>query len=157
VTVADDDLFAPPGSAPGSPGPRVPAAGGGPGPAAGPAPVPGPGPAPVPAPGPGAEPGSDRATGPGFAAETYYAPGWQPPRPRTEPLAVASMIVSVASLVLCVGLPGIVGLVLGIVALNQVLRDGTRGKGFAIAGIAVGAVGTVLLGLILLGLAADGV
>jgi hypothetical protein len=135
VTVADDDLVAPPGSAPGSPGPRVPAAGGGPGPAAGPAPVPGPGPAPVPAPGPGAEPGSDRATGPGFAAETYYAPGWQPPRPRTEPLAVASVP---AGAVL-----GPVGIGLGAAALSRVRAQGTRGRGLAVVGMALGAAATL--------------
>ena len=54
------------------------------------------------------------------------------------------MIVSIASLVLCAGFPGLVGLVLGIVALNQVMRDGTRGRGPAAPGIAAGAVGTAL-------------
>ncbi|MBD5785147.1 DUF4190 domain-containing protein [Cellulosimicrobium terreum] len=91
--------------------------------------------------------------GPAGSYSGYPVP-YAPPTP-TNGLAVASMIVSVASLVLCIGLPGIVGLVLGIVALNQVLRDGKKGKGFAIAGIAVGAVGTILLMLFLIGLAMD--
>jgi hypothetical protein len=70
--------------------------------------------------------------------------------PRTNGLALASMIVSIASLVVCAGFPGIIGLVLGIVALNQVMRDGTRGRGFAVTGIVVGAVATAFAMLIVL-------
>ncbi|WP_435738268.1 DUF4190 domain-containing protein [Cellulosimicrobium sp. PMB13] len=105
---------------------------------------------------------------PGYPSPGYPPPGYGPAYPGaygqpygpvtpTSGLAVASMVVSVASLVLCLGLTGVVGLVLGIVALNQVMRDGKRGKGFAIAGIAVGAVGTVVLGLLLVGIVSDGV
>jgi len=61
------------------------------------------------------------------------------------------MIVSIASLVICAGFPGIVGLVLGIVGLNQVMRDGLRGRGFAITGIVVGAVATAFAMLIVVG------
>jgi hypothetical protein len=48
------------------------------------------------------------------------------------------MWTSIGGIVTC-GLAGIVGLVLGIVALNQIKRDGTAGRGMAIAGIVVGA------------------
>ncbi|MCO7273925.1 DUF4190 domain-containing protein [Cellulosimicrobium cellulans] len=78
-----------------------------------------------------------------------YGSAYTPP-PRTNGLALASMIVSIASLVVCAGFPGIVGLVLGIVALNQVMRDGTRGRGFAVTGIVVGAVCTAFAMLIVL-------
>lgn len=92
---------------------------------------------------------------PGFPPGYGPQPGWQPtpswdasfaPPPRQNGLALASMITSLAGLLLCM-VPGIVGLVLGIVALQQIGRDGTTGRGFAITGIAVGAVGTAFVAL----------
>jgi len=89
---------------------------------------------------------------PGYPAG-YGQPGWPPapawnvsfaPPPRQNGLALASMITSLAGLAFCL-LPGVVGLVLGIVALQQISRDGTTGRGFAIAGITVGAVETALV------------
>ena len=92
---------------------------------------------------------------PGYAAQGYAAPGYPgafvpsyAPLAPTNGLAVASMVVSVASLFLCLGLTGVVGLVLGIVALHQCRRDGTRGVGFATAGIVVGAIGTLALAIL---------
>jgi len=67
-----------------------------------------------------------------------YAPGYPGPQ-RRNGLAVASMWTSIGGIVTC-GLAGFVGLVLGIVALHQIRRDGTAGRGMAIAGIVVGAV-----------------
>lgn len=72
---------------------------------------------------------------PGYA-EPYYAPGWQPPRPRTEPIAVASLVTALLGL-------GPVALVLGLVARRRIATRGTRGRGLAIAGIVLGALGTV--------------
>ena len=72
---------------------------------------------------------------PGYA-EPYYAPGWQPPRPRTEPTAVAALVTGVLAL-------GPVALVLGLVARRRVARRGTRGGGLAVAGIVLGALGTL--------------
>ncbi len=93
---------------------------------------------------------SGYAGSPGYGAyPPPYGSTYTPP-PRTNGLALASMIVSIASLVVCAGFPGIVGLVLGIVALNQVMRDGTRGRGFAVTGIVVGAVCTAFAMLIVL-------
>ena len=93
-------------------------------------------------------PAAPSAYGSPYPAPGYPgAYGYTPP-PRTNGLALASMIVSIASLVLCAGFPGVVGLVLGIVALNQVMRDGTRGRGFAITGIVVGAVCTAFAMLV---------
>ncbi|MFH6691375.1 DUF4190 domain-containing protein, partial [Cellulosimicrobium funkei] len=101
-------------------------------------------------PGYAAPPGPAAYPAPGYGGypPPYGAP-YAPP-PRTNGLALASMIVSIASLVLCAGFPGLVGLVLGIVALNQVMRDGTRGRGFAVTGIVVGAVGTAFAMLVVL-------
>ena len=69
--------------------------------------------------------------------EPYYAPGWQTPRPPTDPLAIASLATAVVGL-------GPVGIGLGIAALLRTRRLGTRGHGLALAGIVVGAVWTLV-------------
>nr|WP_225443727.1 DUF4190 domain-containing protein [Lolliginicoccus lacisalsi] len=63
---------------------------------------------------------------------------------RTNGLAIASLIVSIASL-LCCGLFGFIGIILGVMARKQIRQTGENGDGLAIAGIAVGAAVTVLL------------
>jgi Domain of unknown function (DUF4190) len=78
---------------------------------------------------------------------------WQPPppparvnKPPSQGLALASMIVAIAGIVLggfCFGpLPGLVAVVLGLVALSQIKRspDQVGGKPFAIAGVIIGAI-----------------
>ncbi|MFF3063934.1 DUF4190 domain-containing protein [Oerskovia sp. NPDC057915] len=100
----------------------------------------------------GHTPGHPAGYGPGHPAGYGPQPGWPTPSwdasfappPRQNGLALASMITSLAGLLACM-VPGIVGLVLGIVALQQIGRDGTTGRGFAITGIAVGAVGTAFV------------
>lgn len=87
---------------------------------------------------------------------------WQPPPPplvprRTQPsqgLALASMITGIAGVVLggCLGpLPGIAGLVMGLMALSQIKKTPEKvgGKPFATAGVIIGAL-TVLFYLLLL-------
>jgi len=69
-------------------------------------------------------------------AEPYYAAGWQPPRARTEPLAVWSLVTGIVLL-------GPVALVLGILALRRIGARGTRGRGLAVAGAALGVLGTL--------------
>jgi len=68
--------------------------------------------------------------------EPYYAPGWAPERPRTDPLAIASLLTAVIGL-------GVVGIGLGIAALARQGRPGLRGRGLALAGIIVGSAWTV--------------
>ncbi|MEV0462229.1 DUF4190 domain-containing protein [Nocardia tengchongensis] len=90
---------------------------------------------------------------PGQPAYGGY-PGYQPygyaaPTSQTSPLAIASLVVSIIGLpamFFCAFLPvvSIVGLVLGIVALNQLKSNGQQGRGLALGGIWVGAIGTVL-------------
>lgn len=60
----------------------------------------------------------------------------------TNPLAVFALVASCVGL-LC-GVGSIIGIVLGVIALNQVKRTGQQGRGLAIAGIAVGAVSLVI-------------
>ena len=87
---------------------------------------------------------------------------WQPPPPplvprRTQPsqgLALASMITSIAGIVLggCLGpVPGIVGLVLGLIALSQIKKspENVGGKPFATAGVIIGAM-TVFFYIVLM-------
>jgi len=83
------------------------------------------------------------------------SPGvWQPPPAPYRPpnnkqanqgLAMASMIVAIVGLVAggCLGpLPGIVALIMGLVALSQIKREPDKygGKPFAIAGVVIGSV-----------------
>ena len=56
-------------------------------------------------------------------------------------MAIASFVTSTAGLLFFGGLPGPVGLGLGIAALRRIKVSGKAGRGWAIAGIAVGAVG----------------
>ncbi|KAA0095268.1 DUF4190 domain-containing protein [Mycolicibacterium sp. P1-18] len=62
---------------------------------------------------------------------------------RTNRMAVASLVSSVVTLF---GIGSIVGIALGVYALNHVAVTGERGRGLATAGILVGAV-TLLLSM----------
>lgn len=54
----------------------------------------------------------------------------------TNGLAIASFILSLVGL-------GVVGLIMGIIALNQIKTTGEQGKGFAIAGIILGVLSVI--------------
>jgi hypothetical protein len=88
----------------------------------------------------GAYPGSPYPTTP--YGSSPYAGGWAP-APRTEPLAVASLVTSLAGFAVGVSAP--VGLGLGIAALRRIRRDGSQGRGMAIAGVVVGSIITAFL------------
>jgi hypothetical protein len=60
-------------------------------------------------------------------------------------MAIGSIVASVIGF-FC-GIGSIIGIVLGIIALNQVKQSGEGGRGLAIAGIAIGA-GSLLISLI---------
>ncbi|OFJ53852.1 DUF4190 domain-containing protein [Mycolicibacterium grossiae] len=88
-------------------------------------------------------------TNQGYGPPVYGVPGYPgygPPARKTNVLAITSLVVSIISL--C-GIGSIAGIVLGVVALNQIKVSGEGGRGLAIAGIAVGA-GTLLLSMLLL-------
>ena len=81
-------------------------------------------------------------------------------RTETNGLAIASLITSIAGVVLGIPLAifcyiglliPIVGAVLGAVALSQIKRTNQQGRGLAIAGIAVGSVTTAVLLVIWVG------
>ena len=73
---------------------------------------------------------------PGYPPQ--YVPGMNP----TNPLAIASMIVSIVGF-------GLIGVILGHIALSQINRSNgfERGRGFAIAGLIIG-YAEIALGLI---------
>ncbi|WP_133148159.1 DUF4190 domain-containing protein, partial [Mycolicibacterium novocastrense] len=81
---------------------------------------------------------------PGYGAPGY-ADGYGMPQDKTNGLAIGSLVASAVG-VLC-GVGSLIGIVLGIVALNQIKTNGEGGRGLAIAGIAVGAA-TLLLNIV---------
>lgn len=75
--------------------------------------------------------------------------GYPAPRP-TNGLAIASLVVSVLSIVVCAGAPGFIGAILGHVARGQIRREQQEGAGLAIAGVIVGWLGFALfIGLVI--------
>ena len=104
--------------------------------------------------------GGEPPTNPWMPAPPAQQPGSYPPPPpphaygygypgygypvarRTNGLAIASMVVSIASLFMCWGLTGIVGALMGHAARKQINQRGEDGAGLATAGIIVGWIGT---------------
>ena len=78
-----------------------------------------------------------------FGAMT--AAGGTSAKPRTNRLAIASLVASAVALF---GIGSMVGIALGVIALNQLNVRGEGGRGLALAGIAVGAV-TLLISMVL--------
>jgi len=67
-----------------------------------------------------------------------YGTGFAPPRPTTNGLAIASLVVALS----CIAAP--VGAILGHVARRQIRQRGESGDGLALAGIIIGWVLTAL-------------
>lgn len=77
----------------------------------------------------------------------YGAYGYPPPiysAPRTNALAIASLVASIAGFLTC-GIGNILGFVFGIVGLRQIKRTGEGGRGLAIAGIVISTLTFALL------------
>jgi hypothetical protein len=91
---------------------------------------------------------------PGTAAQT---PGTaaRAPAGQTSGLAVASLALGVLGLISCMPPVGVVGLILGIMALRKMQRNPEiTGKGFGIAGLVLGGICALLTLLLLIGIAA---
>ncbi|BBY05159.1 DUF4190 domain-containing protein [Mycobacterium noviomagense] len=73
-----------------------------------------------------------------------YGPYRIAPPPGTNGLAIASLVTSLVGVVFC-GIPSIVGLILGIIAMQQTKRTGQEGHGLAVAGVIVGGTMTALV------------
>ncbi|MCG2801380.1 MAG: DUF4190 domain-containing protein [Cellulomonas sp.] len=97
-------------------------------------------------------PGAPGYGAPGYGTTGYGTPGYGDPYgapPKTNGLAIAALVLGIAGF-FC-GITGIIGVVLGIVALNQIRSGRDTGRGLAIAGIITGAISTALavLGIVL--------
>jgi len=81
----------------------------------------------------------------GSPYQPYGAPpspyGGYPTTPQTNGLAIASLIVSIASFFFCCGLTGIAGAIMGHAARKQIKQQNQAGDGMALAGIIVGWAG----------------
>lgn len=90
---------------------------------------------------------------PGYGQPGYPSPyGAYPPPPpqrQTNGMAIASLVCSLSGL-LCCSLISIVGIILGVVALNQIKQTGEEGRGYALAGIIVGGVLVALTVVVLI-------
>jgi len=94
--------------------------------------------------GPGTNPGqAEQPTPPPM-------PGYAP-RPRTNSLAVTSLVFGILSLVMC-PLSGIVGLITGLKARGEILRSqgAESGEGLALGGIITSIIGLVVVGVAVL-------
>lgn len=74
--------------------------------------------------------------------QTYRQPVYAAPAQKTNGLAVAGFVCSLASFILpYVGVvTAIVGLILSIIGIGQIKKSGEKGRGLAIAGIIIGAL-----------------
>jgi hypothetical protein len=72
----------------------------------------------------------------GYGYGGYAQP--MPPARRTNGLAIAAMVVSLASIVVTCGYGGIVGAIMGHVARRQIRERGEEGDGMALTGVIVG-------------------
>ena len=72
----------------------------------------------------------------GYGQPTGY-PGYAPAGPRTNPLAIVSIVCSAAGVFLWFFAP-VAGIVTGHIALGQIKRTGEGGRGLALAGVIIG-------------------
>jgi hypothetical protein len=99
----------------------------------------------------------------GYPPSAPYQPGYPiAPQSHTNGLAIGSLVASILAIPLalfCFGFGGavaaIAGIVMGVVALNQIKQSGDQGRGLALSGVIIGGVALVL-GLILIILLAIG-
>ncbi|MFB7514320.1 DUF4190 domain-containing protein [Streptomyces sp. NPDC056144] len=157
--VPDGGQVPPPPVAPGGPGTTTPGYGY---PAATPTPTPGYG-YPAATPGPPTAPGygyPSPSPSPSYGAG-YGQPGWPQQPQQNNGMAIAAMVVGICGVVLAFCSYGILGLVLGgvalplgIVARKRAVRGEAGNKGQAVAGIVLGSIGIVfgIAGIVLIAL-----
>ncbi|MDX1875422.1 DUF4190 domain-containing protein [Mycolicibacterium sp. 120266] len=98
---------------------------------------------------------------PGYPPVGYPYPGYDPYRQKpvgTNGKAIAALITAIGGLVFC-GLPSVVGLILGVIAMRETRRTGQDGFGLALAGTIIGGLATaglVLYVLLFVGIIASG-
>ncbi|EMD30143.1 DUF4190 domain-containing protein [Amycolatopsis azurea] len=90
--------------------------------------------------------------------QPYQQPGYgygygygAPQQPQEQGLAIAALVVSIASLVVCTGLLSLIGVIMGHIAHSKAKRGEAGGQGMALAAIIIGYIGVaIILGLALL-------
>ena len=91
--------------------------------------------------------GTPPGYGTGYPGGPYGGHGYGAPPTKTNGLAVASLVCSAVLFFTC-GVGSIIGVILGHISLGQIKRDGTGGRGLAIAGLVIGYILIALWGLI---------
>lgn len=83
---------------------------------------------------------------PHFQQQPYYQP------PKTNGKSIATLVLGIVSIIIpYVGfLPGIVGIILGILSLKELKASGEQGRGLSIAGLICSIIGTLLWLVVLL-------
>jgi hypothetical protein len=79
-----------------------------------------------------------------YAPDPYNPYGQMRPQNSTNSMAIASLVVSLASVVVACGTTSFIGLILGIIGMRETKRTGQEGYGLALAGVIIGAIPTVL-------------
>lgn len=59
---------------------------------------------------------------------------------KTNGMAIGGFVLSCVSILMCGGIASIIGLILSIVGLSQIGKNGEKGKGLAIAGIIISSI-----------------
>jgi hypothetical protein len=94
---------------------------------------------------PGAQPPAAGYPAGAYAPPAAYAAPYGYAAPRTNPLAITSMVSSIAGFALAwtwvLALGVIVGVITGHLALSQIARTHENGRGMALAGVIIGWVG----------------
>lgn len=99
-----------------------------------------------PPPYPGAPPpGYGAAPYPAYPAYPAY-PGYPARPPGTNGKAIAALATALGGLICC-GLPSIVGLVLGLLAMRETRRTGQKGFGLAVAAVVISTL-LIIVGVI---------
>ncbi len=82
----------------------------------------------------------------GQPAPAYGQPGLWPSRtgPKTNTLAIISLIASIAGIVILWGIGSIAGMICGHISISQIKKTGEQGRGMALAGLIIGYVGIAL-------------
>lgn len=96
---------------------------------------------------------------PGYpGAPVFYHPYRPAKPPGTNGKAVGALVAALVGLLFC-GVPSVVGLVLGVIAMRETKRTGQDGYGLALAGTVIGGLvtaGLVLMILLWIGVVASG-
>ncbi|WP_460773987.1 DUF4190 domain-containing protein [Microbacterium sp. GXF7504] len=78
----------------------------------------------------------------GYAPQPGYTP--YPEQPKTNTLAIVSLIASLAGVIVVAFVGQIVGIITGHMALSQIKQRGENGRGLALAGVIIGYVSLAL-------------